>query len=133
MKTPICQQLIRQKNKKKILFGTVLAIFLLVVLLPGVIYAQGVTIPSDTGLPQGSDLKTVVENFMKWILQIFGFLGIIAFIISGIMYLTSGGDKERAESAKKAMNYSIIGVIVGLAGYVIIQAVESLMKGGSNF
>lgn len=116
-------------NKKRLWFGICFFTFI----LPSIIYAQGVVIPSDTGLPAGSDLKTVVENFMKWLLTIFGFLAIIAFIISGIMYLTSGGDKERAESAKRAMTYSIIGVIVGLAGYVIVQAIESMLKGGSNF
>ena len=110
-----------------------LSVSLAIIVLPSIIFAEGVVIPSDTGLPQGSDLKTVVENLMKWLLMIFGFLAIIAFIISGIMYLTSGGDKERAETAKKAMNYAIIGVVVGLAGYVIIQAVENMLKGGSNF
>ncbi|OGI27180.1 MAG: hypothetical protein A2359_01445 [Candidatus Moranbacteria bacterium RIFOXYB1_FULL_43_19] len=121
------------KKTKKILSVAPLSVSLAIIVLPSIIFAEGVVIPSDTGLPQGSDLKTVVENFMKWLLMIFGFLAIIAFIISGIMYLTSGGDKERAETAKKAMNYAIIGVVVGLAGYVIIQAVENMLKGGSNF
>jgi len=121
------------KKTKKILLVAPLSVSLAIIVLPSIIFAEGVVIPSDTGLPQGSDLKTVVENFMKWLLMIFGFLAIIAFIISGIMYLTSGGDKERAETAKKAMNYAIIGVVVGLAGYVIIQAVENMLKGGSNF
>ena len=120
-------------NKKKILFGMFLAIFLSTCFIPGTVYAasSGVTIPTDTGLPSGS-LKTVIENFMKWILEIFGFLAIIAFVVSGIMYLTSGGDKERAESAKRQMHWSLIGVIVGLSGYVIIKAIESLLGGSST-
>lgn len=133
MKILIFFRLVKQIKKKKILAGVCFAVFLLAYLLPEVIYANGVVIPSNTGLPGGSDLKTVIENFMKWILAVFGFLAIIAFVVSGIMYLTSGGEKERAEKAKKAMNYSIIGVIVGLSGYIIIQAIESWMKGGTNF
>jgi len=111
------------------LFLIVLASFLLSV----VTYAQGVVIPSDTGLPSGNDLKTVIANFAKWLLAVFGFLAIISFVVSGIIYLTSIGEKERAETAKKAMIYSIVGVIVGLSGYVIIQAIDSWLKGSSNF
>jgi len=118
-----------RKTLSKIYFLISLCIFV----LPMAIYAAGVEIPSGTGLPGGSDLKTIVENFMKWILSIFAFLAIIAFVVSGLMYLTSGGEKERAETAKKAMYYSIVGVIVGLSGYVIIQAIESMIKGDQNF
>lgn len=119
-------------NKRKICFGACFAVSLLAYILPLSIYAAGVEIPS-VGLPQGGDLKTVVTNFMKWLLAIFGFLAIIAFIISGIIYITSAGDEDRQKTAKNAMNYSIIGVIVGLSGYVIIQAISSLLGGSSTF
>ena len=132
MKKTICCYLTTTRNIKKIFIEIFFAVFFLVIFLPGAIFAQGVPIPSES-LPAGSDLKTVVENFMKWLLGIFGFLAIIAFIVSGIMYLTSGGDKERAETAKKAMNYSVIGVIAGLSGYLIIQAIESWLGGSTTF
>jgi hypothetical protein len=37
------------------------------------------------------------------------------------------------EGAKRAMMYSIIGVIVGLAGFVIIQAVAIALTGSGTF
>jgi hypothetical protein len=122
-----------KKIKKKKLAGLFLAVLLLFYLLPAVVSADGVEIPSNTGLASGSDLKTVIANFAKWLLAVFGFLAIISFVVSGIIYLTSIGEKERAETAKKAMIYSIVGVIVGLSGYVIIQAIDSWLKGSSNF
>ena len=66
-------------------------------------------------------------------MAIFGFICIIGFVIAGIMYLLAAGDEKSQEKAKKAMYYSITGVIVGLAGLVIIFAVNALLRGASYF
>ena len=55
----------------------------------------GVCIPTQTGLSQSS-VEYILETFMKWLLGIFGFLTIIAFVISGIQYLTAAGDEGQA-------------------------------------
>jgi len=91
-----------------------------------------VTLPENVGLPGGT-LFTVMENFVKWLLGIFGFIAIIGFIISGFMYLTAAGDEDQQEKAKKQMTWSIIGVIIGLSGYVIIKAVDAWLNNNSTF
>lgn len=88
----------------------------------------------STNLPDpAGGLKQIAENFLKWILGIFGILALISFVISGIQYLVAAGDDEGMKTAKKNMTYSILGVIVGLAGFVIVQAVETALKGSGNF
>ncbi|MFA4817690.1 MAG: hypothetical protein WC608_03105 [Parcubacteria group bacterium] len=84
------------------------------------------------GLPAGS-ITGIILNILLWILYIFGIIGVIGFVIAGIMYLTAAGEEDRMESAKKAMYYSIIGVIVGLVGVVILQAVNLALNSSSNF
>ncbi len=86
----------------------------------------------STGLPAGS-IYAIIMNVAMWFLGVFGFIAIIGFIISGIMYLTTAGDEKQQEKAKKAMYYSITGVIVGLVGLVVIFAVHSLLQGASFF
>ena len=83
-------------------------------------------------LPEGSIYDTM-ENLMEWILGIFGFIGIIGFVISGIMYLTAAGDEDQITKAKSAMKWSIVGVIVGLGGFVAIQAIDSWLDEGTKF
>lgn len=75
----------------------------------------------------------IVENILNWLLSIFGIVGVIGFIISGIMYLISAGNDDMIKSAKKGMQYSIYGIIVGLAGLVIIQAIDALLNGAATF
>lgn len=82
------------------------------------------------GLPGGS-IFGIVENILYWLLGILSVVSVIGFIIAGIMYLTAAGDETQAGKAKKAMLYSIIGVIVGLSGFVVFQAARYMLSGSS--
>ncbi|HAT74211.1 MAG: hypothetical protein US30_C0012G0008 [Candidatus Moranbacteria bacterium GW2011_GWF2_36_839] len=82
------------------------------------------------GLPGGS-VFGIVEGILYWLLGILSVVAVIGFIISGIMYLTAAGDETQAGKAKKAMMYSIIGVIVGLSGFVIFKAAQYMLSGES--
>lgn len=88
----------------------------------------GVCFPLNTGLSETS-VAAIVMNLMKWMLYLFGFLAIIAFVISGIQYLAASGNMNMIETAKRNMKFSIVGVIVALAGLVIIIAIDALLRG----
>lgn len=83
-----------------------------------------------TNLPK-TQLSVIISNIAFWLLAIFGFVAVIGFVISGIIYLVSSGDEDTQERAKRAMIYSITGVLVGLAGLIIIYAVNFLFMGSS--
>ena len=93
---------------------------------------SGVCFPTGTGLSD-RPIIDIVENLMNWLLGLFGLLGIIAFVISGIQYLTAAGDENQAETAKRNMKFSIIGVIVALSGWIIINAIDSALRGSPFF
>jgi len=87
---------------------------------------------SDAG---GSDtpVAVVITNFMQWLLGVFGFLAIIAFVISGILYLTSAGNEDQAEKAKRGVIWSTVGVIVALSSLIIVNAIDVWLKGNAKF
>jgi hypothetical protein len=95
--------------------------------------AQGVALPTNVGLPgsSGSNLTSVIANFTNWLLAIFGFLAIISFLVSGMMYFFSAGDDTAQEKAKKQMTWSIMGVVIGLMGLVVVYTVDMFLRGGS--
>lgn len=84
------------------------------------------------GLPQSSILG-IISGILGWLLAILGLFGIIGFVIAGIIYLISTGDETMLERAKSAMMWSLVGVVVGLLGVVIIQAVSLMLTGSSVF
>jgi hypothetical protein len=93
----------------------------------GMTLVSGICVPSDTGLPNAS-LSAIIARIMYWLLGIFGFLAIIAFVIAGIMYLTAAGNEAQAEKGKKMAIAAITGVIVALSGLVIIRAVDMFLN-----
>lgn len=86
----------------------------------------------QTNLPQSS-IFDIISNIMLWLLAILGFIAVIGFVISGILYLVAAGDEDAQARAKRAMIYSITGVVVGLVGLVILFAVQRLLGAQSQF
>ena len=125
-----------QKQKKywiKI-YLSVLAVFFLVLANAQTVFGQWNKSNYDsTQLPHGVNLTQLITNIAKWLLMIFGFIAVIGFVISGLIYLLSAGDEDAQERAKRAMVYSITGVIVGLSGLVILYAVQQLLGGQTTF
>ncbi|MEI8343776.1 MAG: pilin [Candidatus Moraniibacteriota bacterium] len=91
----------------------------------------GWSLNNSYGLPEGS-ISGIISNLLSWLLKMFSFFGVIGFVISGILYLVSGGNDEMITKAKNGMTWSIIGIIVGLSGLVIMQAVFALLGGASS-
>lgn len=112
---------------KKISYGTISSILA----MPLTVGAQFQN-PTGTNLPEGS-LLGIITNGMNWLLVVVGILGVIGFVIAGILYLTAAGDDDQIAKGKKAMIYSIVGVIVALIGVVAIQAVQGLLNQEKNF
>ncbi|MCX6765481.1 MAG: hypothetical protein NT136_00765 [Candidatus Moranbacteria bacterium] len=83
---------------------------------------------STTNLPAGR-VYDIIFNILFWLLAIFGAVGIIGFVISGILYLTAAGNEEQITKAKSAMKWSLVGVVVGLAGLVILRAATTALGG----
>lgn len=87
---------------------------------------------SATGLPSAT-LYEIITNILDWLLTIVGIVGVIAFAIAGMLYLTANGDEKKITTAKSAMINSIIGVIVAIIGVVVLQAVDTMLNAGYLF
>ncbi|MFA9262375.1 MAG: hypothetical protein ACEQSB_03405 [Undibacterium sp.] len=86
----------------------------------------------SAGLPLAS-VYDIISNTVSWLLAVLGFIAIMGFVISGIQYLTSAGDEGQIDTAKTNMKYSIIGVIVALMGFVVINAVDAWLNADAKF
>ncbi|MBU2025975.1 MAG: pilin [Patescibacteria group bacterium] len=104
--------------------------------MPKITQAAFLEYPSGTNLPgeEGSgDLAVgVVKNLMYWLLGLLGFIGVIGFVIAGILYLTSAGNDERMEKAKKSMIYCVLGVVISLGALVLIEVIFNLLQADSR-
>lgn len=106
-------------------------ISLSMLLAPVSVMAQ-LEFPDGTNLPD-APIFEIIRGVMLWLLGILGFIAVIGFVISGIMYLVAAGDEDAQKKAKRAMYYSITGIIVGLVGIVALQAAEGLLNVRDEF
>ena len=77
---------------------------------------KGKSIDGDDGL-----IKTVV-NVLLWAV---GILSVIMIIFSGLRYITSAGDASKTKSAQSTLTYSVVGLIVAIMAYAIVNMVTN--------
>ena len=77
---------------------------------------KGKSIDGDNGL-----IKTVV-NVLLWAV---GILSVIMIIFSGLRYITSAGDASKTKSAQSTLTYSVVGLIVAIMAYAIVNMVTN--------
>lgn len=76
-----------------------------------------------------TELKTVIVSVVNVALYIIGALSVLMLIYGGIRYTMSGGESAAVVAAKNTIMYSIIGVIVALLAYAIVNfVIENLTK-----
>ena len=85
----------------------------------------------DENIPGGeTDFRTLVLTIISYFLGFLGLLATIMVIYGGIQYVTSAGNDEAVGKAKKIILYSVIGIIVILLSFVIVNAVLGAQTGG---
>ena len=90
----------------------------------------GVCFPTNTGL-SNAPIYVILSNIFSWLMGLFTTFAVLAFVIAGVQYLLAAGDESLAEKAKENATYAIIGIIVGLSGFIIIKAIAAALSGQS--
>ena len=119
--------------------GTGLAVVASVALLA----AGGLSLPVQAEAPgglddamektQNDDMPTelfddggIVTTVINTMLFIVGILAVIMIIYAGIRYTTAHGDKGQVENAKNTLMYSIVGLVVAIIAYAVVNWVVGL-------
>jgi len=74
-------------------------------------------------------LTTTIQGVIQVLLFIVGVAAVVMLIIGGIRFVTSGGDSQAAATAKNTVIYAIIGIIVAVLAYAIVQFVFGRISG----
>jgi hypothetical protein len=81
---------------------------------------------SSKGKDQQSDLfgeSGVFKTITNVLLFIIGAISVIMLIIGGIRYVVSGGDSAAITSAKNTILYAVVGVVVAILAYALVNFV----------
>ncbi|PID33192.1 hypothetical protein CR969_02115 [Candidatus Saccharibacteria bacterium] len=116
---------------KKILIGIIAAAFMALPLVSSPALASNVDIygacnGSNSEICKESknqDVKKVVKPIIEFLLYIVGVLAVGMMIFGGIKYITSAGDSNKTGAAKNTILYAVIGLVVAIFAYGIVQFV----------
>ena len=90
-------------------------------LASGVDNVQKYTTEANDG--NTTDVMPMVQIIINVILGLIGLLAVVMIIIGGIMYTTSQGDPAKVKTAKDIILYSIIGLVVALLAFAVVNFV----------
>lgn len=114
---------------KKLLTHTSAAIAGFLVLKPwSAAYGQAADLPTITPITNG-DEQTIIDaigNVVNWLFILAGALAVAYLIWGGIQYITGGA--KGAEAAKGTIINAIIGIVVIVLAYVIVNAVIGMLS-----
>lgn len=71
-------------------------------------------------------------NIFRWILGILGGAALLLFVWHAFGFLIAGGNKEKIETSKKALIHTVIGIIIILGSWFLVNMVIVLLTGAEG-
>ena len=83
-------------------------------------------------LPGDQNVKPLAIRIVNYALTFLGIIAVLMIIFAGVKYITAGGKQETIDSAKKIIMYSLIGIIIILLSFAIVNTVIGSATGGGE-
>jgi len=109
-------------NKKLIALASVIAVSLPLVAMG---FNPGAT-PNSVNL----SIQQIIDIVLNFIWPIFAGFAVIMFLVAGFLFLTSQGDPGRVATARLAVLWGVVGVVVGLVAFSIPLIVRITLGSG---
>lgn len=78
---------------------------------------------ADTGGGNVSTLDQGISTVVNILLFLIGAVSVIMIVIGGIKYTTSNGNADQTKSAKNTILYAIVGLVVAILAYALVDFV----------
>ena len=86
---------------------------------------QEVKDANGCGGAAGSDLSNVIVNIINGIVGALAIVSVIFIVVGGINYITSAGDAGKLKKAKDTILYAVIGLVIAVLAFAIVNFVVS--------
>ena len=86
----------------------------------------------ETLFEEDADGNSLFKTVTNVLLFLIGAVSVIMLIVGGLRYVLSNGDSSAVTSAKNTILYAVIGIIVALLAYAIVNFVVSSFTASGN-
>jgi hypothetical protein len=120
----------KKLSTSNVVMVTAIVISLILTLAPVALAQFQTPDPGGTGLPGDSTISGFILRIINIALAIAGLIAVLFLIIGGFRYITSAGNEETAEQAKKIIINAIIGIVVIILAFVIVRVISRALISG---
>jgi len=129
------------KTISKIVFSFFLIVFCASLVMPIIVNGASLTAnnlldPATIGksglTTNQTPLETIIMNIIKVVLGFLGIIAVIIVIIGGFKWMTSGGAEEKTTDARKLIIAGLVGLIIVLIAYTVVNFVLDLTLNTNN-
>lgn len=90
--------------------------------------AQTILDKDTVNLPAVTADQSTVTVILNLVWKVLGMLSVLFVAIGGLKYTLSGGDSNQVNSAKNTILYAVIGLVISLSVYLIVNFVLGKLK-----
>ncbi len=120
-----------------------IVIFVLSVLAPALmlaapmqVHAQGIDlgtnfVTNEINFATG-DPRTAAMSLVKLLMTFLGIIAVVIMLYGGFLWMTAAGNEDKVDQAKKLIMAAVIGLIVILSAYLIINFVVTNVSNSLN-
>ena len=87
---------------------------------------------AECNLVEDNSLWPTVTNIINVIIGVLGFVTIVVIVLGGVQYTTSAGDAGKVKKAKDTIMYGVIGLVVAILAFAIVNFALGAMFSGSG-
>ena len=84
---------------------------------------------AECNVKEDDSLMPTINTIINVVLGVLGIVAVVIIILGGVQYTTSAGDPGKVKKAKDTILYGIVGLIVALLAFAIVNFVLSSVFG----
>lgn len=121
----------RNLVKQTLIVFALMAVGLSLVAFAPSVFAQGTGLiqPGDsptriqTATNNSDSIRDLVLRIVDYFLFFLGLVATLMVIYGGIIYVTAAGEQDAVDKAKKIISYSLIGIIIILLSFALVNTI----------
>lgn len=115
----------RVELAKKAVWSAIIGL-ILTVAAPSFLREIYTALGSNEEAPASKSLSDIIFSVLQTLIGLIGTLAVLMLVVGGIMYMTSGGDQTKSETAVNTIKFAIIGLVVAIISYIIVTEIIGL-------
>lgn len=87
---------------------------------------------NDNGISDNDNLMGTLTTIINVVIGVVGFIAVAMIVMGGISYTTSQGDASKTKKAMNTILYGVVGLVVALLAFAVVNFVLSNVFGGTT-